>query len=330
MTTAELLDDVIERLSDAGLRPDLETAPDDTADMMIRLRVADRDLRIPFEVKRAVSATSASAVRAQLARHGRPGALLVTDQVSTPAAERLRGLGVQFADTAGNMYLSAPGVLIWVTGRRREGSHPGPRPPGRAFRASGLKIGLCLLAEPSLVDEPYRTIAAAADVAVGSVQAVVKDLENLGYVAVRKQRRRLVDRARLLTTWAEFYAEMLRPKLAIGRFRSQDPAWWREADAARYGVQWGGETAGALLTGHLRPETTTVYTDTLPKRLLLDERLGRDPDGNVEVRRRFWRRDLPAPRPDVVPAPLVYADLLAVGDARTAETAEMVREQFLD
>ncbi|MGH3731745.1 MAG: type IV toxin-antitoxin system AbiEi family antitoxin, partial [Micromonosporaceae bacterium] len=94
-------------------------------------------------------------------------------------------------------------------------------------------------------------------------------------------------------------------------------------------VLWGGETAGALLTGHLRPEVTTVYASALPKDLIIQERLTRDPDGDVEIRRRFWRRDLPSPRADVVPAPLVYADLLAVGDSRTAETAELVRGQHL-
>lgn len=92
---------------------------------------------------------------------------------------------------------------------------------------------------------------------------------------------------------------------------------------------WGGETAGALVTGHLRPEVTTVYAPALPTEFIVAQRLSRDADGDVEIRHRFWKGNLESPRPDVVPAPLIYADLLAVGDSRCAETAELVRARHL-
>ena len=111
---------------------------------------------------------------------------------------------------------------------------------------------------------------------------MIKDLEASGYIVDRSHRRRLVERGRLLDTWAEFYADTLRPKLDLGRFRSSRPDWWRTATPLDYGALWGGETAGALLTGHLRPEVSTVYAPSLPKELMVAQRLSRsavDVDG---------------------------------------------------
>jgi len=52
--------------------------------------------------------------------------------------------------------------------------------------------------------------------------------------------------------------------------------------------------------------------------------------GIVEVRKPFWGETLRMDDPvNTVPAALVYADLLATGDARCIETAQMVYERFL-
>jgi hypothetical protein len=50
----------------------------------------------------------------------------------------------------------------------------------------------------------------------------------------------------------------------------------------------------------------------------------------VEIRKPFWGKALDTGRrADLVPEPLVYADLLATGDARCIETAQMVYEEHL-
>lgn len=56
-------------------------------------------------------------------------------------------------------------------------------------------------------------------------------------------------------------------------------------------------------------------------------RLRRDtgPDATVELRQRFW--DVPAlSEAATVPAPLIYADLLADGDPRLVEAAAELRK----
>ena len=104
--------------------------------------------------------------------------------------------------------------------------------------------------------------------------------------------------------------------------------WWRHADLTSYGVQWGGETAAALLQRHLRPEHVLIYTDAVPARLLSEQRLKADPTGEIFLRRRFWN-SLPSPRADIVPPLLIYADLVATGDARSLAAAKQIRETYL-
>jgi hypothetical protein len=58
------------------------------------------------------------------------------------------------------------------------------------------------------------------------------------------------------------------------------------------------------------------------------QRLRPDVTGNVEVLRRFW--DFTDGDPGLVPALLVYAGLLAIGDARCLEAATLLYESILD
>jgi hypothetical protein len=47
----------------------------------------------------------------------------------------------------------------------------------------------------------------------------------------------------------------------------------------------------------------------------------------VEILRRFWQ--FGNPDPELAPTLLVYADLLAIGDARCLETAKLLYDQIL-
>jgi hypothetical protein len=52
-----------------------------------------------------------------------------------------------------------------------------------------------------------------------------------------------------------------------------------------------------------------------------------DPAGEVEILRRFWRFD--DQEPALTPTLLVYADLLAIGDARCMDTAKLLYDGIL-
>ena len=79
---------------------------------------------------------------------------------------------------------------------------------------------------------------------------------------------------------------------------------------------------------HLRPGTATFYGNRIDPRLLLEQRLRPNVEGNVEILRRFWAFE--DDKPGLVPTLLIYADLLAIGDARCLEAAKLLYEPILD
>ena len=104
--------------------------------------------------------------------------------------------------------------------------------------------------------------------------------------------------------------------------------WWTEFDPQEYGLVLGGEPAADRLTRYLRPETVTVYGARAEPRFLLDFRMRPDARGPVEVLKRFWNFE--GEDAAVTPVPLVYADLIATGDARCLETADLLHERIVD
>ena len=298
---------------------------DHRADATIGLRFGGRQFRYVAEVKRGLRPATLGAVIHQLRAYGGIP-LLVTDHVTPPLADALRAHGVEFIDAAGNAFLNQPPVLVFVKGQRPADEGPALE-RGRAFQATGLQVLFALLARPELVARPYRDIAPAAGVARGTVGWVMAELPGLGYIARIGGRRRLINGERLLDRWTEAYARTLRPKLLLGRFRG-DMATLRAGTAPWPGdLLIGGELAAARLTRHLRPGTATFYAQAIDPKVILKLVLKADAEGNVDVRRRFW--DFPGEHAQLTPTLLVYADLLAIGDARCLETAQLLRGQLL-
>lgn len=289
------------------------------------MRHGDQEILYAAEVKRGLRPAFLGAVLQQLERLGEP-ALLVADYATPQIADELCARRVAFIDTAGNAYLDQPPLLVWVKGQR-PAKRAAAQTTGRAFQASGLQVLFTLLCHHEQVDLPYREIAKLAGVAHGTVGSVMAELPELGFVAAVGGKRRLLQPERLLQQWVEAYARTLRAKLVLGRFTAEKLDWWETIDPLRYGLILGGEGAAARLTRHLRPGTLTFYGEKVEPRFLLDHRLITDPAGEVEILRRFWgfANDDPA----LTPTLLVYADLLAIGDARCLETAKRLYDGFL-
>ncbi len=321
----ELLRAVTEAAGHHGLRLELRghspRLPEGQAEGLVRLHHPAGVADLVTEVKTQLTAAALGPVLAKMRRYGRP-ALLVTDYVNPKLAERLREQEVFFLDGAGNAFVRDRGLYVFVTGRRNELERQRFQQRVRAFRPSGLKLIFALLSRPEMVGADYRTLAQATGVALGTVQWVMRDLTAASFVRrVDRTRRVLVRPAELLESWAQGYAQDLRPRLLLGRFATADVGWWKQTDPRKYGCLWGGEPAGARLTGFLKPGTLTLYADAVPAKLLIHQRFKRAEDGQVEVLKKFWRFADAGEERGMVPAVLAYADLLAVGDSRTVEAA---------
>jgi hypothetical protein len=258
--------------------------------------------------------------------------VVVMPQVTADRADKLRQDEIQFIDTAGNGYLNQPPLYLFIKGNKAKKIIEAPATP-RAFKQTGLRVLYALLCVPGLENEPYRTIADKAKVALGMVNWVVKDLQQLGYLletgSGRNRQLRLLQKEQLLERWVTAYAEQLRPKLVFGRYQGAE-GWWQQAVLNPDEALWGGEVAAAKLTDYLKPQMITIYVDRdNPTAVLLPNRLKKDPQGEVELVVRFWQPETVAPRGDMVHPLLVYADLMATGNQRNIETARMIYDQHL-
>lgn len=331
---ANLLDTAADHLRARDLRVAIKAARrDDRVDAWLRVTKDKQHVDYAVEVKRQVTPQTLGAVVAQLKHWGeitKKPPLLVTAHVTAPVADRLAAVDQQFVDAAGNAYLNAPGIFVLITGRKPEKDTTIEK-PGRAFTAAGLKTLFALICNPELAAAPYREIAAAAGVALGALPGVLAGLQQAGHLHVMGSKRKLITTRRLLDEWALAYARTLRPKQLLRTLVAPTFETWRmwglQADQAK----WGGEPAAALLTKHLEPGGLTLYVEKMPARLIVEHRMTtarpNDEHNLVEIRERFWGEGLHnTDRADVVPQALVYADLLATGDARCIEAAQMIYE----
>lgn len=305
-------------------------------DAAIQIEANDRRFRFFAEIKDVDRAVALAAAKHQLEPYGKHGILVAPYLTPDLAVHCRQKLDLNFIDTAGNAYVRAPGLFVFVRGERA----PAHRATAIGRRGGGtttaLRVVFALLCKPELVNAPYRDIVAGANVALGAVGWVFFDLQQRGYITGgrRKRNRRLLERARLLDEWATNFPIKLRPKLNPRRFHAPDPGWWQEA-RLEAGARWGGEVAAARLTNYLKPAAYTIYLD--PRHgdealaaLVKRHRLRADPNGNVEVLDAFWNFEFKETPPDLVPPLLVYADLMATLDPRNLEVAKRIRAEHLE
>ena len=326
----EILDQALAALPRvAGLHGrTMEDRPQPCGDAIVEIETARRTYPFVAKIKNVRHFATIGLVKEQLACAKRGVTpLLVAPYMTRALAERCRELHLPFLDTAGNAYLEAPGLMVYITGE--------PRPPDirgdaryRAFTTAGMKIVFVMLCQPHLAAATYRDIARAAGVALGAVGPVVRDLETRGFL-VQRHTKTVTNQQRLLEEWVARFAEILRPKLLRHRYQA-DRDRLLALDLRGHNGYWGGEVAGQRLTGYLTPEQFTLYAAGDEKPLLTRARMRLDPNGNTEILQTFW--NLPAGEnfPDVVPPLLAYADLMATPDARNLETARLIYERFLE
>ncbi|WP_165497808.1 type IV toxin-antitoxin system AbiEi family antitoxin [Pseudoduganella albidiflava] len=273
-------------------------------------------------------------VRRQLESVGAQG-LLVAPHVSRTLAEHCKAIGLQFIDTCGNAYLRAPGLFILISGEKDDNRRPAFDAPRGLTNPAGLRVVFALLSRPELVNAPFKDIAVHAGVSLGTAYNALEDLERRGYLINKGKagRRKLLERRRLVDEWMINFPTTLRTKLNGRRFSAPDPNWWQSfhSDA---GFAWGAEVAAAKMTGYLKPVTQTLYVEATDRELLIKTlakqyRIKPDLNGEIEVLEKFWHWQ-PESADNVAPPLLVYSELLAMLDPRTQETAEIIKERFIE
>ena len=307
------------------------------ADAVIEIDVAAQPRQYLVEIKRVDRFAAIGQIKNQLDRFPQPG-LLIANRITTETADKCRELDVQFIDALGNAFLHGPDWFVLVKGQRppakTETDFDTLEAP-KGGTPTALRTVFALLCHPELLNAPYRDIKQAAGVALGAVGWVFFDLNKRGLTTggQKKGDRRILERRRMIEEWVINYPIKLRPKLNGKRFHAENPDWWKELDVMRYEAQWGGEVAAERLTGHLKPNTVTLYMrpERMQKnltRLVVENKLRAAPDGEIEVLETFWGFETDGPA-DLVPPLLVYADLLATMDPRNFTVGQMILEKFI-
>jgi hypothetical protein len=224
-----------------------------------------------------------------------------------------------------------------VKGQKVDSNQTGKTTRRGTSTVAAMKMIFALLCNPKLVGASYRDIAKAANIYLGAVGNVIADLTNRGFLIEtnEKDKRRLIDRSRLIDEWVGNYEFLLRPKLNLRRFSSNDAMWWNSADLAKANAVWSGEVAAQKLTNDLKPVTQTVYiapefmSEGL-RSLAKKHQLHADPNGRIEIIEKFWHFQSDVDSNQIAPALLVYADLIGSMDPRNLEIAKTIRERLID
>jgi hypothetical protein len=324
------------------VRHEVPLTPTRRADTILTLQpTPDKEARYIAEIKRTDRFAALGAIKAQLdaAKLPYPG-LLVTQYLAPQAVDQCLQMGLHFLDTAGNAYLKAEGLYVLIKGQ--------PKPQddrallqAKATTATGLRVAFVLLCDEDLLNAPYRRIAKAANVALGTIGWVFFDWQQRGMATGGQkttQPRVLLERRKLLDDWVANYPARLRPKLNAQRFTAPNRDWWKTTNIREFDAIWGGEIAADRYTNDLRPATVTIYMNEATRtknagNLIKRNRLRPDPDGEIEILDQFWTLDKwNGERPDletVVPPLLVYADLIATNDPRNIQVARAIYEPWL-
>ena len=351
-TESETIDKALERLTEAHpvrvvrLRREPQDLESRGWDGEIILKTAEGTFRYVFEAKSHLRPPDVRHLRIQTAASRKRwdrvvGALLIADYVNPQLAHELRDAGINFVDTAGNLFLRAePGLFLYVEGKKSPVTQK--KRVTRLFQPSGLTMLFGLLLQPESVNHPYRHLAEKNGVALGTVGWVMRDLREQGFLErTGKGRARLARRKDLFDRWVEGYSSRLRPKVFLGEFRSPAADLDQVVKALdEYAVQqkinWGltGGFAADELVHHYRGPTLTLFLETWKQSLQKELRWLSSEGGPITALRAF-SPDVFSVRPTdttypVVHPLLVYAELLYGGTDRELETARLIYTRCLE
>lgn len=294
------------------------------------LRIEHQDMHWIFAVEAKTRVTRATAALAKAGHANLPkDAILIAPYVTPPMADLMKEIGLFFMDEAGNAYINKPPLYVFIKGNKppQELAAGAAR---RLLKTGGLKVVFTLLNNPDMIHRPYREIAHATGVALGTIGWIFRDLKEMGFLLdLGKRNRKLIELRTLQKKWVEAYPDQLRPKLAIERFTTDIPYWWENVEILDYGACWGGEVAAAKLTKRLKPAKVMIYAQEPPGRLIIEKKLRKTTNGEIEILKPFWKFEHQFTHQGITPPLLVYADLMATGDVRNIEIAGIIYEKYL-
>lgn len=279
--------------------------------------------------KNAKSMTYGALVSALNEFEERLNVIIIADHLSKKVTEQLKENNTNYLDAGGNAFIQGKRTFILIEGRKSILNRKNNR--GRLFQEAGLKLLLLIISNPEVLKESYRSLAKKTGISLGSLSVILKELENQNFLLRTDQKRILKNKEDLIERWVLGYNEVIRPRV----FRIRMKAIGKESIIKRIRnnpeleVFIGGETGAQVLTHHLKPQNTVLYSNN--DFHYLGKKLGLVPDeeGNFEIRTQFWSDDIKLPGENLAPKLVIYADLMGTNSNRNIETAQLILENGL-
>lgn len=247
--------------------------------------------------------------------------MLVAGKLHPAIKKRLQEERITYLEENGNIFILIDGTYVFIDTNKPLKTEKSSSK--KAFTKTGLKLVFSFLIDPELVNARQRIIAEKSGVSLGTVPKVIKTLKEEGYLIAYKNNYLWEDRKALLDRWIKDYEQQLKPKLFRARYELRED--WQNLKLNQGETHWGGEPAGDLLTGYLRPEEFILYSNESPVNLMKNYNLRPNAEGDLFVYEKFWKGD----SGPVAPPFLVYADLILKEDKRCRETAKKIFDEYI-
>jgi len=114
---------------------------------IVRLTYEGKNLKFKAEVKFRINRATIALLKQKMERAG--NGLLLTDYVNPELAEMMRNQGIPFIDAAGNAFINATPLYIFVKGEKPNKAMK-TKPVKRLFKPGGLKLIFALLNNPGM------------------------------------------------------------------------------------------------------------------------------------------------------------------------------------
>lgn len=274
----------------------------------IKLNILNHTINTPFYVRTEVRAQHLPRI---INSKGIASPLLLAQKIYPDARHELVMNDIQYIEGNGNIYLHDENFYILINTNKTNVNTK--ISAGRAFTKTGLKIIFNILLDERLLTMPYRQISETTGVSLGNVTNILNALRVQNFIINDTAGKpKLNNKKQLIEKWVDNFEHVLKPAIEIGRFRFQnenDRLDWRRMPLDSKRSVWGGEPAGNLMTGTIKPTTLTIYSNETRNELANNYRIIRDPDGDIKVYGKFWEFNR-YKNSYIAPPLLVYADLI--------------------
>jgi hypothetical protein len=294
-------------------------------------------IRVVAEFKRNLRPSTFFLIESRFVNVESSYKMLISDYITPTIADKLREKKIWFLDEAGNIYIEVPDrIFILNTGNKRKTS----KKHFPFISTANSKVFFYLLKNGPRIEGSYRHLAKHAGVSLGKISQAVGELEQRQIIHTQKNGILIQQPLKLLDFWVQSYLEKLKPQVYRGTY-----SWPYDKDFSNLDeigkhlnreIGIGGERAGEILTGYLKPASIDLWVEeeNIPQ-LKKSLKLMESSNGFIHIY-SFFSNDIFFENSEnkyiklrLAHPLIVYADLLGIPDTRCHETAQMLKENRL-